>query len=79
MDENLTPAVQAVRPEREILTCQQLPYFIGISGRIANAHGLSMHLVVIPSGAALSPTYIVDTRRRSMCWKVVSRHATVPV
>jgi len=44
------PSVQAVRPEGEVLTRQQLPYFIGISGRTVGASGLSMHLVVIPPG-----------------------------
>ena len=55
MNDNRTPAVQAIRPEREILTRQRLPYFIGISGRTAGARGLSMHLVVIPPGARAEP------------------------
>ena len=55
MDDNRIPTVQAVRPEREILTRQRLPYFIGISGRTAGARGLSMHLVVIPPGARAEP------------------------
>jgi len=49
------PSVQAVRPEGEVLTRQQLPYFIGISGRTVGASGLSMHLVVIPPGGRAQP------------------------
>jgi len=47
--------VRAVRPEREVLTRQRLPYFVGISGATVGAHGLSMHLVVIPPGARADP------------------------
>lgn len=47
--------VTAVRPEKEILTRQRLPYFIGISEVTAGARGLSMHLVVIPPGARAAP------------------------
>jgi uncharacterized RmlC-like cupin family protein len=47
--------VQALRPDREILTKQRLPYFIGISGQTVGASGLSMHLVVIPPGARAEP------------------------
>jgi uncharacterized RmlC-like cupin family protein len=49
------PAVQAIRPDREVLTRQRLPYFIGISGQTVSATGLSMHLVVIPPGARAEP------------------------
>ena len=49
------PAVQGVRPAREVMTMQRLPYFIGISGATVNATGLSMHLVVIPPGARAQP------------------------
>lgn len=49
------PAVQAIRPEREVLTRQRLPYFVGISGETVGASGLSMHLVVIPPGARAEP------------------------
>jgi uncharacterized RmlC-like cupin family protein len=54
MDASL-PAVQAVRPDTEVLTRQRLPYFIGISGQTVGASGLSMHLVVIPPGARAEP------------------------
>lgn len=49
------PTVQAVRPDREVMTRQRLPYFIGISGETVGAQGLSMHLVVIPPGARAEP------------------------
>jgi uncharacterized RmlC-like cupin family protein len=48
-------SVQALRPEREVLTRQRLPYFIGISGKTVGARGLSMHIVVIPPGARAEP------------------------
>jgi uncharacterized RmlC-like cupin family protein len=52
---SITPAVTPVRPEREIMTRQQLPYFVGISGETVGATGLSMHVVVIPPGAKAQP------------------------
>lgn len=52
---NPEPKVQSVRPDREVMTRQRLPYFIGISGETVNATGLSMHLVVIPPGARAEP------------------------
>ena len=53
--EPAAPAVRAVRPEREILTAQRLPYFVGLSGDTVGATGLSRHLVVIPPGARAQP------------------------
>lgn len=47
--------VVAVRPDREVMTRQRLPYFLGISGATAGARGLSMHIVVIPPGARAEP------------------------
>jgi uncharacterized RmlC-like cupin family protein len=47
--------VQAVRPDREVMTRQRLPYFIGISGQTVGSCGLSMHLLVIPPGARAEP------------------------
>lgn len=44
-----------VRPPAETMTKQRLPYFLGISAATAGAHGLSMHLVCIPPGAAAEP------------------------
>ncbi|MBL8446343.1 MAG: cupin domain-containing protein [Zoogloeaceae bacterium] len=48
-------AIQAIRPDREVITRQRLPYFLGISGATVGAGGLSMHLVVIPPGARSDP------------------------
>lgn len=53
--DNAQAKVQAVRPDREVMTRQKLPYFIGISGSTVNASGLSMHIVVIPPGARAEP------------------------
>lgn len=44
-----------VRPQGEILTKQQLPYFVGISASTAGTKVLSMNLVVIPPGSAAEP------------------------
>ena len=49
------PAVLGIRPDREVMTRQRLPYFIGISAETAGAIGLSMHLVVIPPGGRAEP------------------------
>lgn len=49
------PGVKAIRPEQEVMTRQQLPYFVGISGNTVGATGLSMHVVVIPPGAHAEP------------------------
>jgi uncharacterized RmlC-like cupin family protein len=51
----MTAPVQAVRPDRAVMTTQRLPYFIGISGATVGATGLSMHMVVIPPGAKAEP------------------------
>jgi uncharacterized RmlC-like cupin family protein len=55
MTESASPAVQAVRPDREVMTTQRLPYFTGLSGQTVGATGLAMHLVVIPPGGAARP------------------------
>lgn len=47
--------VVGLRPEREVMTRQRLPYFLGISGQSVGAQGLSMHMVVIPPGARAEP------------------------
>jgi uncharacterized RmlC-like cupin family protein len=54
MSEN-AQKVQALRPDREVMTRQRLPYFVGISGQTVQSTGLSMHLVVIPPGARAQP------------------------
>ena len=50
-----TPKVQGLRPDREVVTRQRLPYFVGISAATVGATGMSMHLVVIPPGAQADP------------------------
>ena len=50
-----TPTVVGIRPQREVLTRQRLPYFTGISAETAGSRGLSMHLVVIPPGGSAAP------------------------
>src|SRR5690606_6637823 len=50
-----TPEIKALRPDREVMTRQRLPYFVGISGDTVGASGLSMHIVVIPPGARAEP------------------------
>lgn len=52
--------IVTVRAPQEVLTRQQLPYFLGISGQTAGAKGLSMNLVVIPPGARAEPHYHKD-------------------
>lgn len=47
--------VLAIRPDREVMTTQRLPYFVGISGATVGSQGLSMHIVVIPPGAKAEP------------------------
>lgn len=49
------PSVKAIRPDQAVITRQQLPYFVGISGDTVGATGLSMHVVVIPPGARAEP------------------------
>lgn len=55
MDDKTGPRLRAIRPEREVMTRQQLPYFVGVSGQTVGATGLSMHMVVIPPGARSQP------------------------
>lgn len=52
--------IVTVRASQEVLTRQQLPYFVGISGQTAGARGLSMNVVVIPPGASAEPHYHKD-------------------
>lgn len=47
--------VVGIRPDREVMTRQRLPYFTGISAQTAGSRGLSMHLVVIPPGGSAAP------------------------
>jgi uncharacterized RmlC-like cupin family protein len=55
MDDQTGPRLRAIRPDREVMTRQQLPYFVGVSGGTVGATGLSMHMVVIPPGARSQP------------------------
>lgn len=55
MEQETTPGVRAVRPDRALLTRQRLPYFVGISAETVGARGLSMHLIAIPPGARSEP------------------------
>jgi len=52
--------IVTVGAPQEVLTRQQLPYFLGISGQTTGAKGLSMNLVVIPPGASAEPHYHKD-------------------
>ena len=52
--------IVTVRPSQEVLTKQQLPYFLGISRNTAAAKQLSMNLVIIPPGAQAEPHYHKD-------------------
>lgn len=49
------PTVVGIRPQREVMTLQRLPYSTGISAETAGSRGLSMHLVVIPPGGSAAP------------------------
>jgi len=44
-----------VRPDRETLTRQHLPYFVGISATTTGAKGISLNLVIIPPGGTAQP------------------------
>jgi uncharacterized RmlC-like cupin family protein len=49
--------IVTVRSPQEVLTRQNLPYFLGISTKTTGAKSLSMNLVVIPPGAKAEPHY----------------------
>ena len=61
MENNITPTgdhsdgVVVVRPAAEIMSRQQLPYYIGISEITAGAKNISMNLIIIPPAAAAEP------------------------
>jgi uncharacterized RmlC-like cupin family protein len=55
VDKATEPQLRAIRPDREVMTRQKLPYFIGVSGQTVGADGISMHMVVIPPGARSEP------------------------
>lgn len=49
--------VVIVRPDAEILTLQNLPYFVGVSASSAGAKEISMSIAVIPPGACAEPHF----------------------
>ena len=61
MDNNGTPTsdhsdgVVVVRPTAEIMSRQQLPYYVGISEVTAGAKNISMNLIIIPPAGAAEP------------------------
>jgi uncharacterized RmlC-like cupin family protein len=56
-DADAKGSVVTVRPDREILTRQGLPNFLGISGATAGSKGLCMNIVVIPPGGQAEAHY----------------------
>jgi uncharacterized RmlC-like cupin family protein len=49
--------VTVIKSPPEILTRQNLPNFVGVSGETAGARGLSMNLVIIPPGTSAEPHF----------------------
>lgn len=49
--------IVTVRPTEEVMTKQQLPYFLGISNATAGTTSLSMNLVIIPPGGSAKPHF----------------------
>jgi uncharacterized RmlC-like cupin family protein len=54
-DPAVGPKIVTVRPDRQVMTRQKLPYFLGISAESAGAKGISMNMVVIPPGGSAEP------------------------
>jgi uncharacterized RmlC-like cupin family protein len=54
-DSAAPPKIVTVRPDKEVMTRQKLPYFIGISADSAGAKAISMNMVVIPPGGSAEP------------------------
>ena len=50
-------AMTIVRPDREVLSRQCLPYFVGVSAASAGASRISMNLVVIPPHGSAEPHF----------------------
>lgn len=83
---NDTPGrLVGLKPDREVMTRQRLPYFLGISGQTVGAQGLSMHLVVIPPGGRSEPhshigyetgIYVLEGRVRTR-WGAALEHEVV--
>ena len=79
------PRLVGLKPDREVMTRQRLPYFLGISGQTVGARGLSMHLVVIPPGGRSEPhshvgyetgIYVLEGRVRTR-WGAALEHEVV--
>src|SRR5262247_4289127 len=47
--------VVVVRPAAEVMSRQQLPYYVGISEATAGAKNISMNLIIIPPAGAAKP------------------------
>ena len=52
---NHSDGVVVVRPTAEIMSRQQLPYYVGISEVTAGAKSISMNLIIIPPAGAAEP------------------------
>ena len=85
MNAKRNSTVAGVRPDRQVMTTQKLPYFVGISGETVGASGLSMHIVVIPPGARAEPhlhvgyetgIYVLEGRVLTR-WGVALEHEVV--
>jgi hypothetical protein len=61
--------VVVVRPAAEIMSRQQLPYYVGISEITAGAKNISMNLIIIPPPVLLSRTCTRDMKPLSTCSK----------
>ena len=51
------PAMTVVRPDKETLSRQCLPYFVGVSAASAGASRISMNLVIIPPHGSAEPHF----------------------
>jgi uncharacterized RmlC-like cupin family protein len=52
---NHSDGVVVVRPTAEIMSRQQLPYYVGISEVTAGAKNISLNLIIIPPAGAAEP------------------------
>ena len=54
-ESNQSDGIVVVRPASGTLSCQRLPYYVGISGSTAGPKNISMNLIVIPPASAAEP------------------------
>ncbi|MFM7437718.1 MAG: cupin, partial [Snowella sp.] len=54
---NFDKDIITVRPSETIDTIQNLPNYVGISGKTAGATGISMNVVIIPPSAKAEPHF----------------------